>query len=181
MIKRMGFGSPVSSTVIDPARLAPAVIGYQQSITALADAIGLPLDVLEVSGEIARATEPYTLSDGWVIEQGTMGAQRLTVAGTRNGKPLISFRSHWFCTHQLDPDWGLDGEGWLFDDQRPRADAGPRDLRADRRGLLGAPRRLYGASCGERDPRTSWRPNRNRHDLWPAAHDHPLQRRIVTV
>ena len=114
MIKRMGFGSPVDSTVIDPARLAPRVIGYQQSIAALADAIGLPLDGFEVRGDIARATKAYTLSNGWVIEEGTMAAQRLTVAGMRNGKPLISFRSHWFCTQQLDPDWGIGGEGWLF-------------------------------------------------------------------
>ncbi|WP_319455832.1 MULTISPECIES: dihydrodipicolinate reductase [unclassified Mycobacterium] len=114
MIKRMGFGTPVNSTVIDPARLAPRVIGYQQSIVALADAIGLPLDGFEIRGDIARATEAYTLSDGWVIEEGTMGAQRLTVAGMRNGKPFISFRSHWFCTHQLEPHWGIDGEGWLF-------------------------------------------------------------------
>jgi len=114
MIKRMGFGSPVESSVIDPALLAPAVIGYQQSIAALADAIGLPLDGFEVRGDIARATTPYTLSDGWIIEEGTMAGQRLTVAGMRKGKEFISFRAHWFCTQQLDPDWDIGGEGWLF-------------------------------------------------------------------
>jgi len=114
MIKRMGMGARVEGTTIDPAILAPAVIGYQQSIAALADAIGLPLDGFEVRGDIARATKPYTLSDGWVIEEGTMAAQRLTVAGMRNGKAFISFRAHWFCTPHLDPNWGIDGEGWLF-------------------------------------------------------------------
>ncbi|SPM33947.1 dihydrodipicolinate reductase [Mycobacterium rhizamassiliense] len=114
MIKRMGMGAPVTGTTLDPAMLAPAVIGYQQSIVALADAIGCPLDGFEVRGDIARATQPHTLSDGFVIEQGTMAAQRLTVAGMRNGKAFISFRAHWFCTQHLDPDWGIDGEGWLF-------------------------------------------------------------------
>jgi 2,4-diaminopentanoate dehydrogenase len=114
MIKRMGFGTPVDSTVIDPARLAPRVVGYQQSIAALADAIRLPLDSFEIRGDIARAAKAYTLSDGWVIEEGTMAGQRLTVAGMRNGKPFISFRSHWFCAQQLDPDWDISGEGWLF-------------------------------------------------------------------
>lgn len=114
MIKRMGFGSRVDSTVIDPARLAPRVVGYQQSIAALADAIGLPVDGFEIRGDIATAAESHTLSDGWVIEEGTMGGQRLTVAGMRDGTAFISFRSHWFCTQHLDPDWRVGGEGWLF-------------------------------------------------------------------
>ena len=114
MIKRMGFGIRVDSTEIDPALLAPTVVGYQQSLVALADAIGLPLDGFEVRCDIARAAEPYTLSDGWVIEKGTMAGQRLTVAGIRNGGPFITFRAHWFCTQQLDPDWRVGGEGWLF-------------------------------------------------------------------
>lgn len=114
MIKLMGFGSPVEGTSMDPAMLGPFVTGYQQSIAALADAIGLPLDGFEVRGDIACATEAYTLSDGWVIEKGTMAGQRLTVAGMRGGKEFISFRSHWFCTQQLDPDWRIGGEGWLF-------------------------------------------------------------------
>jgi 4-hydroxy-tetrahydrodipicolinate reductase len=114
MIKRMGMGARVEGTTLDPKMLAPAVVGYQQSIASLADAIRLPLDGFEIRGDIARATKPYTLSDGWVIEQGTMAAQRLTVAGMRGGRAFISFRAHWFCTPHLDPDWGIDGEGWLF-------------------------------------------------------------------
>lgn len=114
MIKLMGFGRPIDGTAMDPAMLAPFVTGYQQSITALADAIGLPLDGFDLRGDIARATEPCTLSDGWVIEEGTMAGQRLTVAGMRNGKPFITFRAHWFCTQHLDPDWQVGGEGWLF-------------------------------------------------------------------
>jgi 4-hydroxy-tetrahydrodipicolinate reductase len=114
MIKRMGFGIPIDSTVIDPALLAPAVIGNQQSIAALADAIGLPLDGFEIRGDIARATEAYKLSDGFVIEEGAMAGQRLTVAGMRKGKAFITFRAHWFCTQKLDPDWDIGGEGWLF-------------------------------------------------------------------
>jgi hypothetical protein len=67
-----------------------------------------------VRGDIARATEPFTLSDGCVIEKGTMAAQRITVAGLRDGKPFLIFRAHWFCTPHLDPDWHISGEGWLF-------------------------------------------------------------------
>ena len=78
------------------------------------DRFSLPLDGFEVRGDIARATEPFTLSDGSVIEKGTMAAQRITVAGLRNGNPFLTFRAHWFCTPHLDPDWNINGEGWLF-------------------------------------------------------------------
>ncbi|OHV56332.1 hypothetical protein BCD48_43955 [Pseudofrankia sp. BMG5.36] len=112
--KVMRFGAPVHHDELDPRLLQGTAEGYQQSLTAFADAIGLPLDSFEVRGEIARATEPTTLSDGSVIEKGTMAAQRITVAGLRNGRPFLSFRAHWFCTTHLDPDWNITGEGWLF-------------------------------------------------------------------
>jgi hypothetical protein len=112
--KVMGFGTAVASTEMDPQLLEYVVIGYQQSLTSLADALGLPLDGFDVRGDIALATEPFTLSDGSVLEKGTMAAQRITVAGMRNGKPFLTFRAHWFCTQELDQDWDMGGEGWLF-------------------------------------------------------------------
>jgi 2,4-diaminopentanoate dehydrogenase len=112
--KVMRFGTPVDDDAMDRRLLQGTGVGYQQSLTALADAIGMPLDGFDVRGEFARATEPFTLSDGSVIAKGTMGAQRITVAGLRNGKPLLTFRAHWFCTPHLDPDWNITGEGWLF-------------------------------------------------------------------
>ena len=112
--KVMGFGTPVDKTELDPRLLEGTAVGYQQSLTALADAIGLPLDGFEVRGDLARATEPFTLSDGSVIGAGTMAAQRITVAGLRDGTPFLTFRAHWFCTPHLDRDWNIGGEGWLF-------------------------------------------------------------------
>ena len=112
--KVMHFGAPVDKTDMDPRLLEGTAVGYKQSLTAFADAIALPLDGFEVRGDIARATEPFTLSDGSIIEKGTMAAQRITVSGLRNGKPFLRFRAHWFCTPHLDPDWNISGEGWLF-------------------------------------------------------------------
>jgi hypothetical protein len=112
--KVMRFGAPVSTTEMNPRLLEGTAVGYQQSLTAFADAIGLPLDDFDVRGDIARATQPLTLSDGSVIETGTMAAQRITVAGLRDGRPFLTFRAHWFCTPHLDPDWNISGEGWLF-------------------------------------------------------------------
>lgn len=114
IVKVMGFGSPVDKTEMDPRLLEGTALGYKQSLAALADAIGLPLDGFAVRGDIARATQPFTLSDGSVIATGTMAAQRVTVEGLRNGKPFLTFRAHWFCTPHLEPDWKISGEGWLF-------------------------------------------------------------------
>ena len=96
--KVMGFGTPVAKTELNPRLLEGTAVGFQQSLTAFADAIGLPLDGFNVRGDVARATEPFTLSDGSVIEKGTMAAQQITVAGLRNDKPFLTFRAHWFCT-----------------------------------------------------------------------------------
>jgi len=112
--KVMGFGMPVNKAEMDPQLLEGTAVGFKQSLTAFADAIAMPLDGFEVRGDIARATKPFTLSDGSVIEKGTMAAQRVTIAGLRNGKPFLTFRAHWFCTPHLDPDWNISGEGWLF-------------------------------------------------------------------
>jgi 2,4-diaminopentanoate dehydrogenase len=112
--KVMRFGTPVDNTEMNPLLLEASVVGYQQSLAAFADAIAMPLDGFDVRGDIARAAEAFTLSDGSVIEKGTMAAQRITVAGLRNGKPFLTFRSHWFCTPHLDPEWDIGGEGWLF-------------------------------------------------------------------
>ncbi len=114
MIRLMGFGTSVVTTEVPAERMGTAFVGYQQSLAALADAIGLPLDGFEVRAEVARATEPHTLSDGYVIEKGTMAAQRVTVAGMRDGRPFMTFRAHWFCTQHLDQGWNMGGEGWLF-------------------------------------------------------------------
>jgi hypothetical protein len=112
--KVMHFGAPVDKTEMNPRLLEGTAVGYKQSLAAFADAIALPLEGFEVRGDIARATEPFTLSDGSVIEKGTMAAQRITVAGLRNGKPFLTFRAHWFCTSHLDQNWNISGEGWLF-------------------------------------------------------------------
>lgn len=112
--KVMRFGTPVDKTEMNPQLLEGTAVGYKQSLAAFADAIGLPLDGFEVRGDIARATEPFTLSDGSVIEKGTMAAQRVRVIGLRNGNPFLTFRAHWFCTPHLDQEWNISGEGWLF-------------------------------------------------------------------
>jgi 2,4-diaminopentanoate dehydrogenase len=112
--KVMGFGTKSANARIDQAILDNIREGFAQSLSALGDALSIPLDGFETLGECAAANHPITLNDGFVIEKGTMAAQRITVSGMRNGRPVLRFRANWFCSKDLDPKWDVGGEGWRF-------------------------------------------------------------------
>jgi 4-hydroxy-tetrahydrodipicolinate reductase len=110
----MGFGTPAEDGEINPLLLEHTTVGFTQSLKSLAAALNIRVDEWITRGELAAATEPYTLEDGFVIEPGTMGAQRIISAGLRDGEPVLQFRSNWYCTTKLDKDWALRGDGWLI-------------------------------------------------------------------
>lgn len=105
----MGFGG--SDTEFQDFRLAHVLSNFGPSLSALADALGLPLDSIEVAGELASARKTVTIAAG-TIEAGTVAAQRITVSGIRNGRELMRFRPTWYCTEDLDADWDLHATGW---------------------------------------------------------------------
>jgi 4-hydroxy-tetrahydrodipicolinate reductase len=71
----------------------------------------LPLDDVEASGEVAITSRTVEIAAG-TLEAGTVAAQRLTVAGVRNGRSLLRFRATWYCTTDLDPAWDARPTGW---------------------------------------------------------------------
>ena len=77
----------------------------------MADAIGLPLDSVEASGELAMASHDTMIAAG-TIDAGNVAAQRITISGIRADRPLIRFRDTWFCTTDLDPAWEVRETGW---------------------------------------------------------------------
>jgi 4-hydroxy-tetrahydrodipicolinate reductase len=108
----MGFGTPAEGGEINPLLLEHTTVGFSLSLKALAANLNIEIDEWVTRGELAAATEPYTLEDGFVIEPGTMGAQRIISAGLRDGKTVLQFRSNWYCTTKLDKDWDLRADGW---------------------------------------------------------------------
>ena len=84
---------------------------FGPSLQLVADAIGLPLDSVEASGELAMARRETTIAAG-ILAAGTVAAQRITVRGLRAGKPLIRFRATWYCTTDLEPEWEVLETGW---------------------------------------------------------------------
>jgi len=107
----MGFGRQ-SGQQFDPHLLAHIAHGFEQSVNVIAKGLQLKLDGFDVSGEMANAKERFLLSGGTPVEKGTVAAQRITVSGMRNGKPIIRYRLNWYCSTNVDRDWELRRSGW---------------------------------------------------------------------
>ncbi|MGH9275158.1 MAG: NAD(P)H-dependent amine dehydrogenase family protein [Acidimicrobiales bacterium] len=105
----MGFGQPPSA--FDERRLSHLRGSFGPSLEVLADALSLPLDAVEVSGEVATAPRQIDIAAG-TLAAGTVAAQRITVSGLRAGRELLRFRASWYCTTELDPAWALQDTGW---------------------------------------------------------------------
>ena len=105
----MGFGKP--PTAFDERRLSHLRVAHGPSLQLLAEALSLPLDALDASGEVAVARHTVEIAAG-KLEAGSVAAQRLTVAGMRGGRPLLRFRAIWYCSTDLDPAWDLLPTGW---------------------------------------------------------------------
>jgi 4-hydroxy-tetrahydrodipicolinate reductase len=84
---------------------------FGPSLRLVAGAVGLPLDSVEASGELAMASRETTIAAG-TLAAGSVAAQRITISGIRAGRPLIQFRATWYCTTDLDAGWEVRETGW---------------------------------------------------------------------
>jgi hypothetical protein len=105
----MGFGKPMGP--FEGFRADYLGASFGPSLRLVADAVGLPLDSVEASGELAAAARDTTIAAGQLLA-GTVAAQRITIAGIRNGHTLVRFRATWYCTAALEPQWDLLDTGW---------------------------------------------------------------------
>jgi len=105
----MGFGKPPAA--FDERRLSHGRVSFGPSLRLVADALSLPLDDIDASGEVALASRTVEIAAG-TLEEGSVAAQRLTVAGLRGGAPLLRMRAVWYCTTDLDPAWDVRPTGW---------------------------------------------------------------------
>jgi 2,4-diaminopentanoate dehydrogenase len=105
----MGFGTAPAS--FDPGRWSHGADSFGPSLRLVAEALGLPLDSVEASGEVAVARRTTDIVAGR-LEAGTVAAQRMRVTGLRNGRPLLAFMANWYCTTDLEPAWDLGLTGW---------------------------------------------------------------------
>lgn len=105
----MGFGR--DPDVFDGRRWVHGAAAFGPSLGVLADALSLPLDAVESTGEVAVARRRVEIAAG-VVEAGTVAAQRMVVTGVRASRPLFRFTAHWYVTTDLEPAWELRETGW---------------------------------------------------------------------
>jgi len=105
----MGFGD--APEAFGTRNLADRDVVFEHSLSVLADAAGLKIDRFEASSEVALTRAPAKLHRT-TIGAGTVGGQRYTLTAMSDGKPLLRFRSNWFVTTDLEPEWDLRDDGW---------------------------------------------------------------------
>ena len=106
----MGFGHPVHE--FPPERFSFGAYSFGPSMRLIAEAVGLPLDTVTATGEVAVTPEKLTIAAG-TLDAGTVAGQRTIVTGMHAGRPLVTFTATWYCTEALDPAWTVPGwDGW---------------------------------------------------------------------
>ncbi len=105
----MGYGKAPSE--FGAQRLAHVKEGFAHSLSMLADAIGAPLESIDIKGENAVTRGDIKIAAG-TLEAGTVGAQRIVLTGYRNGKSFMQMRMNWYATKEIVEDWELGETGW---------------------------------------------------------------------
>lgn len=109
LFKDVGFGQLPGE--FNERMLAHARANFGPTLSLLADALSMPLDKVEVSGEFATARHDTSVAAG-TVKAGTVAALRIVTAGIRDGRPLLRMRTNWYFTTDIEPAWNLRGSGW---------------------------------------------------------------------
>ena len=105
----MGFGEPIAP--MHPARVEHLKYDFGNTLSVIADAVGLECDELYAQGEQAAALNDKQIAAG-LIPKGTVAAMRITVEARHKGRAVARFRAHWYCSADIAEEWGLRESGW---------------------------------------------------------------------
>jgi 4-hydroxy-tetrahydrodipicolinate reductase len=110
---QMGFGATPQAGLKEGILLhMKEAFGGALALTA--EALGLPLDGVEVSGGVGVARKDVRIAAG-LVPKGTVAATRTVVSGMRGGKPLMRFVATWYVSADVDTvdeDWIFRESGW---------------------------------------------------------------------
>jgi 2,4-diaminopentanoate dehydrogenase len=110
LFQGMGFGAPMGP--VPPHRAEHLKYDFGNSMAVIAEAMGLPFDEVTAEGQLSPVTETIEIAAG-TVEQGTVGAMRITITGKHKGKPVLRFRTNWYISTKIEAsDWNLRDSGW---------------------------------------------------------------------
>jgi 2,4-diaminopentanoate dehydrogenase len=121
----MGFGADADELLAKPRRAPNTWRHFYQSLTMLAQGLGVKIENMTSRFEVAKATRdiPYTLgegrSGGGVIRKGTVGGQHYEWTAWVGGKPLITYHFYWSMGADIEPRWDIDSRYQVVIDGDP--------------------------------------------------------------
>jgi 4-hydroxy-tetrahydrodipicolinate reductase len=95
---------------VDPSEPMGIAVSTPPTLRMMAEALGLRIDEIVSRRDFALATRPVTLAAG-TVEAGTIGAVRMELSGLRDGQPVVTRRTIWHVTRDIDADWDLRPDG----------------------------------------------------------------------
>lgn len=111
MFDRIHFGAYPDS--LDPNEPFGTGVSTPPTLSAAAQALGMPIEEFRFSREFARTRKRVELSMG-TVEVGTVGGIRMQVDAMRGGKVLIQRRTIWYVTTDIEADWDLRESGFRY-------------------------------------------------------------------
>ncbi len=106
----MGFGAPMAP--FDQRRAEHLKGDFGNSLSQVAEAMGLEVDEVTAKGELSAARHDVEIAAGRVLA-GTVGAMRTTIACRHAGRDVLRFRANWYVTTDIeDAGWDLRESGW---------------------------------------------------------------------
>lgn len=105
----MGFGAKPQAGP-NAGTLEHMRSSFGGTIDLMTKAFGLPVDRIDVTGALGIARNDVHIAAG-VVPAGTVAATRSTVAGIRNGKPVMQLIANWYVSSDVDT---TDGKIWDF-------------------------------------------------------------------
>lgn len=111
-VEFMGFGRTPEDVTENPGRSPEAPLIFAQSMQMVAHALGLEIDGLSTSLELAVATRDIPWPGG-VVRKGTVAGQHYEWTGHAGGRPLITYHCFWkMGDEHIAPAWDCGPSGY---------------------------------------------------------------------
>src|ERR1700730_13322436 len=110
--KPVGFGQPIDHPDLQ-AMAAKGTAIFGEAVALVGDALGIELDDIRCDAEFAQTTADLEMAS-WTIPAGCVAGVYISWQGILNGKTVIDLNVRWRKGQTLEPDWKIDGDGWVI-------------------------------------------------------------------